>query len=54
MQHSLLRLSFYFLCLFIVSDAAIKFEFLEIIYLYKESPVGIDSPYMHQRSSWLQ
>ena len=27
MQHSLLRLSFYFLCLFIVSDAAIKFPF---------------------------
>ena len=28
MQHSLLRLSFYFLCLFIVSDAANKFQFL--------------------------
>ena len=28
MQHSLLRLSFYFLCLFIVSDAAIKFRFI--------------------------
>ena len=29
MQHSLWRLSFYFPCLFIVSDTAIKFRFIK-------------------------
>jgi len=44
MQHSLWRLSFYFPCLFIVSDTASKFQFIRLSELFRITSVAL-GPY---------